>query len=310
MTHHYRAFGLTIVSDHPLPELPDTQALLPPDIRIEMVSDLGMEIPPEAEQDFVPGAESGFVFRVADTADFHVASGRSIRFSPHACADWGLLRLYLLGSAMGMALHQRGLLVLHASAVLRDGGVSLFIGESGAGKSTLAARLARAGLDVLADDVMAIHQGAEGQLSAWPGARSFKLWADALDSLGLDRTGLTEIASRTEKYFVLNARTVPDAAYPVREVVVLDYASEGQAASMEDVPALEAVREISSNTYRSEYSSLLGREAEHFRQCAVLAAAVPVRRFRRRWDSDLIDADVGLLLMSAERVSTGAGAMD
>jgi hypothetical protein len=82
---------------------------------------------------------------------------------PHV--DEHVLRLYLLGPALGVLLQQRGLLVLHASAVAIGERVVAFVGESGWGKSTTAAALERRGHTVVADDVCALHlRGSEDPL--------------------------------------------------------------------------------------------------------------------------------------------------
>jgi hypothetical protein len=50
----------------------------------------------------------------------------------------------------------QGTLVLHGSAVARQGRAVAIVGESGAGKSTLAARLVHRGFDIMADDATVI----------------------------------------------------------------------------------------------------------------------------------------------------------
>ena len=72
------------------------------------------------------------------------------------------IRLYLLGSAMGVLLHQRGLLPLHANAVEIDGKAFAFMGASGSGKSTLAAWFHDHGYRIIADDVCAVRFETEG----------------------------------------------------------------------------------------------------------------------------------------------------
>ena len=66
------------------------------------------------------------------------------------------VRLFLLGSAMGALLHQRGLLPLHTNAVEVGGRAFAFMGKSGAGKSTLAAWFHDRGFRIVADDVCVV----------------------------------------------------------------------------------------------------------------------------------------------------------
>jgi HprK-related kinase A len=72
-----------------------------------------------------------------------------------------------------MALGQRRYLLLHASAVERDGRVLLMTGESGSGKSTLAALLSRAGWRFMGDE-FALIDPATGLVHAFPRLVSLK----------------------------------------------------------------------------------------------------------------------------------------
>src|ERR1041385_8005076 len=108
----YRAFGLNIVADLALPELPP--AIAPHssiDLRIELIDHATANMSSNPEAIFQLGLEGGYLLRIADVADFHVSHGDLIRMTLLPSADPGMARLYLLGSAMGMAMHQRGWLV-------------------------------------------------------------------------------------------------------------------------------------------------------------------------------------------------------
>ncbi|WP_242146825.1 HprK-related kinase A [Sphingomonas sp. BAUL-RG-20F-R05-02] len=72
-----------------------------------------------------------------------------------------------------MALGQRRYLLLHASAVERDGRVLLMTGESGSGKSTLAALLSQAGWRFMGDE-FALIDPVTGAVHAFPRLVSLK----------------------------------------------------------------------------------------------------------------------------------------
>ena len=78
-----------------------------------------------------------------------------------------------MGMNLQMALAQRRYLLLHASAVERDGRALLMTGESGAGKSTLAALLMTRGWRLLGDE-FALLDPASGQVHAFPRLISLK----------------------------------------------------------------------------------------------------------------------------------------
>jgi len=277
--HFYRAHGLLIASDIALPELPIAGATRDPDLSIVLDEQLALPEGNPPDEAFRPWGD-GFLMRVPGAAHFHVRHGKEIRIRPLADADPGLLRLYLIGSALGMALHQRGLLVMHAAAVLQAGTVTLFVGDSGAGKSTLASRFARAGHAVLADDVVAIQFDAHGIPHAWPGSTSFKLWTESLQGLGLDSATLAQVANRAEKYYVENAEPAADAQHRLGRILVLEPAPATDGHVLQALPLLAATAAISANTYRPEYIGLLGRQASHLTQCVKVASSVPVLNLR------------------------------
>jgi len=289
----YRAHGLTIASELTLPELCPDSGVGHPDIRIELVACLPETTLQDTDHDFVT-VDGGFLMRAEGAAGYHVQGNGLIHVCPVPDADIGLLQLYLIGSTLGLALHQRGVLAMHAAAVLRNDAVTLFVGDSGAGKSTLAARFGKAGFPVLADDVVSIRLDAHGIAVAWPGSTSFKLWKESLAGLDLEPRDLSQVANRLDKYYVRNTRPAEDRPYRVGAIVVLETAENNEHA-LRPLNRLEALRAVAIHTYRPEYVPLLGRQSEHFAQCVQIARSVPVLRLARPWNLDEIEATLKFL---------------
>ena len=95
-----------------------------------------------------------------DTQIVAVGSFRSARVS-QSCAvldpgiDGGVLGIHtLLLPVLALLFAQRGLCLVHAGALLDEGGAVLVLGPSGQGKSTLIAAALGSGRDVLGDDLM------------------------------------------------------------------------------------------------------------------------------------------------------------
>ena len=298
--HWYRGFGLWLISELALKELLPVAPVADPDIQIRFAPEAALQWvnsgANEAEwPSFVPAPDGGFVMRVAGVCDYWVRGGREIGLAPAAGADPASVRLFLIGSAIGMAFHQRGMLVLHGATVVREGGATIFVGDSGQGKSTLAAGLGRVGHAILGDDTMPLWPRAGGAFEVWPGSRMFKLWSSTIDALGVTADGLESVGPRFDKFFVPNDAQAPDAAVPISEVVLLEAAEAGSEPMLERLAGLEALRVISEHTYRPEYVPLLGREAEHFRLCSGLAGNITVGRLRRPWDIERIGETLALL---------------
>ena len=132
------AYGLAIQSEIPLPEAPATGAGTQVLIRQGKVEKPAGE--PNAERTYeIDQANFRVYWRGVGT--FLIRCGTDVVVEPESGAEEAVLRLYLLGPVLGILLHQRGFLVLHASVVSIAGGAVGFLGEKGWGKSTTAAAL-------------------------------------------------------------------------------------------------------------------------------------------------------------------------
>lgn len=309
--HWYRAYGLLVRSELDLPEFlraaPDKH-----DIAIRIAPDAAAQWAAsgagEAEAyTFVSAPDRGFVMRAPGVCDYWVRDGCEIALTPAPDSDPVSVRLFLLGSALGMAFHQRGFLILHGATVLHGQGATILVGESGQGKSTLAASLGRAGHAILGDDTMPLWRAPRGGFEVWPGSRMFKLWSDTIDVLGASAAGLESVGIRLDKFFFPNAAQPPDRPVTVFEVVELTAAAEEAQASIAPLDGLEALRVIAANTYRPEYVALLGHEAGHFRLCTELADAISVSRFRRPWSIERIGESLEAMRAHWTRPGHAAG---
>ena len=163
-TFDYSLFGLSVRSEIPLPELFPAEIECEPDVAIRVGTINSDERAPGLHE-----LGDGLLFVATDAGRYRIAGGREIIIEPNAGAPDRNVRLFLLGSAFGALLHQRGLLPLHANAVEIDGKAVAFMGPSGAGKSTLAAWFHDRGHRVIADDVCVVGLDTDGRPYAAPG---------------------------------------------------------------------------------------------------------------------------------------------
>jgi hypothetical protein len=131
-----------------------------------------------------------------------VRDGREIVVNPLPDAPPETVRLFLLGSAFGALLHQRGILPIHGSAITYQGQAFILTGISGAGKSTLAAALVRKGCKLLTDDVAAITFNQAGTPWVQPAYPQQKLWRDSAVMMKLATGRLIRVMADMEKYAV------------------------------------------------------------------------------------------------------------
>src|SRR5690625_3534043 len=135
----YTAFGLNISSDFLLSELKhisykDCEADLI--IKKEDLTTLWTEYVHTDSYYYIK--ENFCMVRVPDVAIYKIENGKTISVSPFAGSSDDQVRLYILGTCLGVALMQRKILPIHGSCITIDGKGYAIVGDSGAGKSTLA----------------------------------------------------------------------------------------------------------------------------------------------------------------------------
>ncbi len=284
-THLYRLFGLSVLSEVPLPELVADSDAGPPDVHVRLGTIAAYPDAPAGMR--VDGDDALLVIPAAGR--FLARGGREMVVEPGEGVSPRNLRLYLLGSGFGAILHQRGLLPLHANAVVVEGRAIGFMGHPGAGKSTLAAWFHDRGFDVLADDVCVVTTGPDGVPLAHPGIPRLRLWREALEAGGRDASAYERSFDDMDKYTVPTdlERVLP--AVPLSHLYLLEKA-EGEP-SVDRLEGSAAVEAMIANTYRGAYVRMMGTTRQHLLACAELARTVPVFRARRRWGFDSFDEE-------------------
>lgn len=151
----YTAFGLTISSELPLPELIGMEDEAEIDVRV-VRNTVPVE---ETVHTHAPGVivdDDNEITLLYEACTVSVRNGEQIVVDPAPDAAERDVRWVVLGAAFNFLLHQRGHFVLHASAVGINGAAVAFVGDSGTGKSTTAAAFVDAGHRLLSDDVAGV----------------------------------------------------------------------------------------------------------------------------------------------------------
>ena len=274
MVYDYRLFGLSLRSELPLPELGDPASDEAVDVRISIAPQLEVE---DGEQ----------VIAVEGIATFAVIGGRHIIVRPEPGVAPQNVRLYLLGSAMGMLLHQRRVLPLHANAIDIGGRAVAFAGASGLGKSTLALWFADHGRRVVADDVCAIRINGAGRPMASPGIPRLRLWREAIEASGRSVESFERSYAGDEgfdKYDIPGDRLVARSEdVPLVALYILE---RGRKFAIDPLSGVDAAEADFANTYRGEYVAWAGTAQAHMRATMALIATTPIFRVTRRWGFD------------------------
>jgi hypothetical protein len=226
-----------------------------------------------------------FLFRIPDLARFHLTGGRRIAYALENDTPADDIAVFLIGTVFGILLHQRGHIVLHASAVSVGGKAVLFCGASGAGKSTIAAALDRQGYPVIADDVCAIDLDGPAGPMVQPDGRQLKLWSQAIEKLDLAESRREPVRRKLEKYYLEPANAAA-APLPLGAVYVLREARPPHAAGIERPNVVDCALLLRRNAYRPRLVRAMGQKADYFHAAAEIANRSGIFHLTREFGFD------------------------
>lgn len=225
----YSAYGLVLASDLPIPEFRPGAG--EPDVHIRI-----LDHRPECQS-----ADSPIICTEAGPASATLAwgtvgtllieDGRSISVFPGTEGDEQSLKLFVAGAGIGVLLHQRGMLVMHGSAVSVNGNAVAFLGAKGWGKSTTAIALHKRGHPLITDELLVINPSNDGTPTVRPGSPYLKLWSDALAGIGGKRDLFQPIVPGADKYY-FGASAWTTLETPLKRFYVLDGGNELKTATI------------------------------------------------------------------------------
>jgi len=277
MPYYYQCFGLKLQSEFPCP-LPASSENSVYDVQIK----LG-KVPPSLPNSQNPEAwcqanTHQLLLKIKDVANFLIEHGHTITVEPIG-TDVDFINVFILGSAMGGILHQRGYLVMHANAVVINQQATLIAAPQGYGKSTLAAAFLKSGYSLLADDVCAITFN-DQQPFVHPSYPQIKLCADVLNHFGYDPSNLQPIGHKTNKYYVPMQQHFNLDPVPVKQMVILDKADCAHY-NWQRINGRHKLKAVLDNTYRPLFIDLQGLTSQYFDHCAKLIKNIPLFHLTR-----------------------------
>ncbi len=297
MVYQYQAFGLNIRSSIEIPELVPFQG--EPDINIRFGS-----VPDELEasQKTTPRfqAKPGcFLLKVDSIAKYLVTNGNKIIVNQSPGASEEEIRLFLLGSAIGAVLHQRGMFPVHASSIKVNNECVMFCGASGYGKSTTANAFIKRGYDLHTDDVCVIAKNKDGIPIVFPEYPHLKLWEDSLLETGQNPESYRRVRHVVDKYTVPTGQHFCLSPRPIKKTYILS-PNNNKDITITGLKGMDKFKCLRGQTYRKKFVSGLGTEESNFKAAAFVASHVPVARVQRPKNPfllkeliDLIEKDFG-----------------
>ncbi|ESU32076.1 hypothetical protein G3A_13145 [Bacillus sp. 17376] len=278
---HYEAFGLKIKSMITLPELKvagDRNELHEVVITEGDLNQIWSSKTKDNGKFFVEG--NTIMFRIRDTATFLVKDGHKIIVSPKPNADPNKIRLYILGTCIGVILMQRKIFALHGSAIDIYGKAYAFVGHSGAGKSTLASAFINRGFNMLSDDIIPVSMSKNGVYYVNPTYPQQKLWEESLLNFEMDSNNYKPLFERENKFAVPVQSNYCDCSLPLAGVFEIIKTKEENVSIM-PVVNLERFRLLFNQTFRQSLISRLGLLEWHFSESARIIKQISMYQIYR-----------------------------
>ncbi len=172
-----------------------------------------------------------------------IRKGKEIVVNSQTGIEETFLRALILGPALGILLHQRGRLVLHASVVHMNDGAVAFMGHNGAGKSTTTFSFMNSGYPLIADDILSIEFRDSIPL-VYPGLPRIKLWPESMEIFDKTMESFPiHSESRKRSYFVDD---FCNRVHPLKHVYVIE---NNEKTYLEKLTSQDTLIELIRNSY-------------------------------------------------------------
>lgn len=285
----YLAYGLLIGSEVELTSFPTaSEPGAAPDVRIRRGSVAPALENPVMSAGYFQTAAREFLLDIPSAARYLACNGNTIVVDAYPGVDPERVRLFLMGSALGGLLYQRGLLLLHGSALDTPWGAMVFIGAQGEGKSTLAAHLHRRGYPLLSDDVCAVMRDENGIHRVIPAVPLMRLCEDALAHLEGFATHTQATTFDVDKYVVSLRQNLRHAPRALGGIHLLS-SHELPEIGVRPLRGFDRMNLLMANLYRAEYLRGMESAGAVMQLAAQVVAETPFAEVRRPRDIERMD---------------------
>ena len=292
----YQAFGMLLSSSLALPELMPATAVAPSGSNslVELVEADHRQWPTlQASPHSTPTlqlAPQDWRLELEGIGWFRATGGERLEWQrwDDSVSDRDI-RTFAVTSGLGALAIQRGALVLHGTALERDGEAILLLGHPAAGKSTLAWCLLQDGWRLLSSELVAVSPDGLVQ----PGMHQLKLWHDAAMALELNWAQLPAVRKGLKRYaLVAEELTCMPQPTPLRLIYALNRAKEDSGKEDDTEAGIElekvsikasrnfsqttALMRLRNQAFHARMYRGMDAEAQLFMQAAALARTVPL----------------------------------
>jgi hypothetical protein len=263
-TNRYRAFGLNIESDLSIPEF--LASSVGGDIVIrygKVPSRINFAVDETNEYQI---SKNEFLFYIKNVAHYYIKDGELIIVEPDNGADYKSIKTYLLSTAIGMILLQRGMIPIHGSTVVIGSQGIVFAGACGAGKSTICAEFRKNGYEFLADDISVITLNSQGKALVNASFPHQRLCKDTVNLVGYNIEELSLACAADEKYIVSDLNNFRKEAVELSAIVEI-FPREYCNVNITKLIGTKKIERFIKNIYCSILLGKIGVSREYFNQC-------------------------------------------
>ncbi len=215
---------------------------------------------------------------IQNIGKFRISNGNSISwYKDNKNIENNDIGTFILGTGIGTILIQRGILVLHANALEKDGKGIICLGNSGVGKSTIAYLLMQKGWKLISDDLVAVTP--KGMIL--PGIPRIKLWQDVVELLDLDKNSLPRLRKKINKFLIKGEHIISsEKIVPLHKIYVINRSREFNSEKnikISDINSQQiSLLCLKKNYYRPRIVRGIGMEACYFKQTVNLLKSIPL----------------------------------
>lgn len=296
--YKYRAFGLNILCEWHIFQLPEhvfNNADVDVTIVIGEVVGDDFDLTAQAQHFQVRGQSA--LIKLPDVANFLISDGNKIVADINDTSDMQTVNLYMLGSALGTILHQRGNLPLHGNSININERAVLVVAHSGVGKSTLASEFCRLGYALLSDDVCAL----DNHNMIHPSYPYLKLWQDTVEHFGLETEEMIRITAQREKYYVPLKQQFQTSSLPLNSIYIVTRDESLSAATIARITGLNKLLMLRPHIYRLGYLRELMSGSPAMERMFEKLAKTPIFHIKRPLTGMHVEKIANLILENENR---------
>ena len=295
MKYYYRVYGVNIESKIEVPEFEVIDSNSDIDVKLSfgVVNEEIINLITQGHR--AKYEKQDMWFYIEDVAIFHIYNGDTVTIEPMGDKNNKMIKLYIMGSVMGMILLQRNMVAIHGGGIVIDGKGCIFTGQKGAGKSTITTALRKKGYKFIADDVCSINIGDINTIHHGFGYQ--KLCEDAMEKLGYNLNEFEPFRGdlNVNKYIVPAFDEFTKEEVPLEAVFELAVGDVDEV-KIEEILGANKMNKLIENVFRIEMLTYAGgMEPKYFKQCLDIAKSTKMYRITRPKDVFSVEDQISLV---------------